>query len=181
MYFAKVDAQIREASGGKRSLDDIVRTMLAARRAGQAMDLALWKTLLARELGPAGLAEFDAMLAGATAVPPSDAFGPCFKRVTRPLRRFDLGFDPLVLASPERVVRGLKPGSAAALAGLRNGDRVLNRFPQDSLQGDQAQTVTLEIARGAEKLTFTYLPRAETVDAYQWQAVASDTCKPAGS
>jgi predicted metalloprotease with PDZ domain len=176
MYFASVDAQIRAASQGKRSLDDMVRTMLAERRAGHPMDLALWKTLLGKELGAKGLAEFDAMLAGGIAVPPSDAFGPCFERVTKPLKRFDLGFDPLVLATPERVVRGLKPGSAAALAGLRDGDRVLNRFPQDALQGDQSRTVTLEIERGGSKLSITYLPRGETVDAYQWQAVPGQTC-----
>jgi hypothetical protein len=181
MYFASVDAQIRAASGGQRSLDDVVRAMLAARRAGQPMDLALWKKLLGEELGASGLADFDAMLAGGIAVPPSDAFGPCFERVTKPLKRFDLGFDPLVLVTPERKVKGLKPGSAAAIAGLRDGDQVLNRFPQDALQGDQTRTVTLEIERDGGKLPVTYLPRGETVDAYQWQPVPGGKCPAAGA
>ncbi|HUD30032.1 MAG TPA: peptidase M61, partial [Novosphingobium sp.] len=181
LYFASVDARIRAASQGKRSLDDVVRTMLAERRAGRPMDLNLWKRLLEKNLGAEGLADFDAMLAGGTVVPPSDAFGPCFERTTKALKRFDLGFDPMILVTPERVVKGLKPGSAAALAGLRDGDRVLNRFPQDALQGDQARTVTLDVEREGRKLSLTYLPRGETVDAYQWQAVPGGKCPAAGS
>lgn len=175
LYFASVDAQIRAASQGKRSLDDVVRAMLAERRAGHPMDLPLWKRLLEQELGAKGLIDFDAMLAGATVLPPSDAYGACFERTTKPLKRFDLGFEPALLASPERVVKGLKPGSAAANAGLRDGDRVLNRFPQDALQGDQTRTVTLEVERAGQKLSFTYLPRGEVVDAYQWQAAPGCT------
>ena len=41
LYFAKLDAEIRAASEGKRSLDDIVRRMLAERRAGKPMDITL--------------------------------------------------------------------------------------------------------------------------------------------
>ena len=168
LYFAKVDADIRAASGGARSLDDIVRAMLAERRAGRSMNLDLWKRLLEAELGEGGIRDFEAMLAGETVLPPADAFGPCFTRVQKPLRRFDLGFDPEVLVSPDRIVRGLKPGSTAEAAGLRGGDRILNRFPQDAMQGDQQATLTLQIERGEERLAVTYLPRGETVQAYQW-------------
>lgn len=171
LYFAKVDAEIREASGGARSLDDIVRQMLAERRKGHAMDLALWKRLLGEQLGKEGLVEFDAMLSGETVVVPSDAFGPGLERFEKPLRRFDLGFDPLVLVSKERTVRGLKPGSEAEKAGLRNGDRILNRFPQDAMQADQAARLTLQVEREGRRLELTYLPRGETVEAYQWRVV----------
>jgi predicted metalloprotease with PDZ domain len=171
LYFATVDAQIKAASRGDRSLDDMVREMLAERRAGRPMDLALWKKLLARELGAKGLSQFDAMLGGATILPSSDAFGPCFERVTKPLRRFDLGFDPLVLSTSERIVTGLKTGSAAEAAGLRNGDRILNRFPQDAMQANQNAILTLQIERDGRQFEVTYKPRGETVEAYQWQAI----------
>ncbi|MBH0114536.1 peptidase M61 [Novosphingobium sp. YJ-S2-02] len=170
LYFASVDAQIRKASNNAHSLDDLVREMLAERRAGRAMDLALWKRLLERELGAPGLARFEAMLAGETVEVPSDAFGPCFTRIVKPLRRFDLGFDPLVLLSKDRVVAGLDPASSAYAAGLRNGDRILNRFPQDAMQGDQEATLTLQLERAGERFELTYLPRGESVDAWQWQA-----------
>lgn len=174
LYFARLDAEIRAASEGKRSLDDIVRRMLAERRAGKPMDITLWRTLLKAELGEPGLAEFDAMLAGQTVIVPSDAFGPCFERTTRELRRFDLGFDPLVLVSKDRIVRDLKPGSKAEKAGLRNGDKILNRFPQDALQGDQNATLTLQVERDGRTFSVTYLPRGEAVPAFQWQAVPEE-------
>ncbi|GAB5348413.1 peptidase M61 [Alteriqipengyuania sp. 357] len=171
LYFAKVDADIRAMSGGARSLDDLVRAMLSERRAGKPMDLALWKRLLRAELGEAGVRQFEAMLDGAVSIPPPDAFGPKFVRVQKPMRRFDLGFDPAVLVSPDRVVRGLKPGSNAARAGLRNGDRITNRFPQDSMQADQQATLTLDILRNGESSQITYLPRGEEVLAYQWESI----------
>lgn len=169
LYFAKVDADIRARSGGQRSLDTLVRAMLAERRAGKPMDLAMWKRLLREELGEEGVRQFEAMLAGAVAIPPSDAFGPEFVRVEKPLRRFELGFDPAVLVSPERIVRGLNPESNAARAGLRNGDRITNRFPQDAMQADQQATLTLEILRDGKPLEITYLPRGEETHTYQWE------------
>lgn len=169
LYFATVDADIRARSGGKRSLDDIVRTMLDTRRAGKPMNEALWRSLLEAALGKPGIAAFEAMLAGATITPPSNAFGPEFRRTTRMLRRFDLGFDPESLLAKSRVVRGLKPGSNAALAGLREGDEILNTFSQDGLQGDQDAYLTLDIKRGGETLHLRYQPRGESVAAYQWE------------
>lgn len=169
LYFAKVDADIRAASKGKRSLDDLVRTMLATRLRGEPMDQALWLRLLRAELGETGIRDFEAMIAGGTVLPPSDAFGPCFRRTTRPLRRFDLGFDPASLLQSPKIVRGLKPDSEAATAGLRNGDVILNTFSQDGLQANQAAYLTLNIRRGKEELSIRYQPRSETVDAYQWE------------
>lgn len=168
LYFASVDAKIRARSNGTRSLDDIVRRMLAERSAGNPMDLALWERLLARELGQEGLADFQAMLAGEIVVPPENAFGPCFRIVTRKLRRFDLGFDPSVLLQPKRIVSGLKPGSEAEKAGLRDGDEILNRFSQDGLQGDQEGILMLQVRREGMERTIRYMPRGEKVDAIQW-------------
>lgn len=169
LYFAKVDADIRAASGGQRSLDDLVRAMLNTRLRGEPMNLALWLRLLREELGETGLREFEAMLAGGTVLPPSDAFGPCFQRTTKPLRRFDLGFDPDSLLQAPKIVRGLKPESEAAVAGLREGDEILNTFSQDGLQANQTAYLTLQIRRDGEEHTIRYQPRGETVSAYQWE------------
>lgn len=171
LYFAATDAAIRRASAGKRSLDDLVRTMLATRRAGKPMNEALYRQLLAGELGERGIADFEAMLRGAVVLPPSDAFGPGFRRIQVPLRRFDLGFDPESLLARPKIVRGLIPGSNAAKAGLRDGDEILNPFSQDGMQGDQQAWLTLEVRRGDARLSLRYQPRGETVPAYQWAIV----------
>jgi len=101
-------------------------------------------------------------------LPEPGGFGPCFTRVTKPMRRYLLGFEPAVLVEPQRIVRGLVTGSAAERAGVRNGDAITKPVPQDMIQGQQDATLTLELLRDGQPLTVTYLPRAETVAAYQW-------------
>lgn len=169
LYFAQLNAQIRKASHGRRSLDDLVLQMIARRRGGLPVDGKAWVSLVRKALGPVGLARFDAMMSGKLVVPASDAFGRCFVRTVAPLRRYELGFDSAVLMEPARIVRGLIPGSAAARAGLRNGDRIVKPVPQDAIQADQKATLTLLIERNGRTFAITYLPRGATVPAYQWK------------
>lgn len=169
MYFAVLDHELRRESGGERSLDDLLRAMLELRRSGNPMDQDAWVRLLQEELGPAAVARFEDMLAGAVMLPEPGAFGPCFTRTTKPLRRYQLGFEPRVLIESPRIVRGLLPDSAAARAGLRNGDEILKPVPQDGIQGDQEAYLELEVRRGEDTFAVRYQPRGETVEAWQWE------------
>jgi predicted metalloprotease with PDZ domain len=180
LYFAVFNEQIRKATGGKRSLDDLVLTMIDRRAHGLPTDENAWVQLLQQTLGDIGVTTLHDMLAGKLVLPESDAFGPCFTRTTAKLRRYELGFDPAVLIQPKRIVRGLVPNSAAAQAGLRDGDEIVKPVPQDGIQADQRATLALLIRRGATEFAITYLPRGEVVDAYQWQRVPGkkdDTCR----
>lgn len=169
LYFAQLNAEIRRTTHGRRSLDDLVLQMITRRRQGRPVDESAWIALVRQALGSHGVAQFRAMMSGKLVVPAADAFGPCFARTTAPLRRYQLGFDSQVLMEPARIVRGLVPGSTAARAGLRNGDRIVKPVPQDGIQADQSATLTLLIARGGRTFPITYLPRGETVQAYQWR------------
>jgi hypothetical protein len=171
MYFAQVDEAIRKESGGSRSLDDLVLEILKRRHDGLPVNQDAWMQLVTRELGQTGGSQFEAMLAGALVIPPSDSFGACYERTTAALRRYDLGFTTDVLSDPGRVVRGLEPGSAAALAGLQNGDHIIKPVPQDGIQADQHALLHLQVQRGDKTLDITYLPRGETVEAYQWKMI----------
>ena len=181
MYFAKVDEEVRKASHGARSLDDLILAMLDRRAHGQPMDQAAWVSVVTQALGSRGKAEFDAMLAGQVVLPPSDSFGPCFERTTAPLQRYELGFEPKVLTEPDRIVRDLITGSAAQRAGLRDGDRIAEPVGQDHLQGEQQAVLTLHILRDGQPLTIRYRPRGETVQAYQWKRVASGASPTCGA
>jgi len=169
LYFAALDDRLRKASGGKTSLDDLVMAMLELEHQGKATGNTDWEALLARHLGASAVEDFHAFLAGATPLPASDAFGPCFRRISIPLRRYELGFLTDVLAQPHRVVRGLVAGSAAAQAGLRDGDEIVTPVPQDGIQGEQSQMLTLNVRRDGKNFPITYLPRGESVDAWQWE------------
>lgn len=172
MYFAVLDGKIRRASGGKRSLDDLIREMVRRRRAGESVPESGWVDLLAKDLGEDGRRVHADMLAGKLMLPESGDFGPCFARTTGKFRRFDLGFEPKSLVGDVKTIRGLVPGSEAAKAGLRDGDVVTYSVAMDSVQGDPARTLTLRVTRDGKTFPVTYLPRGETVDAWQWERVA---------
>jgi hypothetical protein len=171
MYFAVLDGKIRRASGGKRSLDDLIVEMVRKRRTGGSTSEAAWLDLVSREIGEDGRRLHADMLAGRLMLPQGDDFGPCFTRTTAKFRRFDLGFEPKSLVGNIKTIRDLKPGSEAAKAGLRDGDVVTYSVAMDSVQGDPARMLTLKVTRDGRTFPITYLPRGETVDAYQWARV----------
>lgn len=175
LYFATIDAAMRKASGGVRSLDQLMLAMLQRQQAGRTTSNADWEQVLEAELGAGAVSDFRAFLDGKMPFPESDAFGPCFRRTSKSLRRYELGFDPAVLAEPKRIVRGLQPGSAAEAAGLRNGDEIVVPVPQDSIQGDQGRRLELSLLRDGRNFTITYLPRGEAVDTPQWERVPGMT------
>jgi predicted metalloprotease with PDZ domain len=171
MYFAVLDGKIRRASGGKRSLDDLIRVMVRHGKAGDGLGEAMWLDLVAKELGDDGKRLHADMLAGRLMLPAAGDFGPCFTRTTAPFRRFDLGFEPKSLVGDVKAIRGLQPGSEAAKAGLRDGDVVTVSVAMDSVQGDPARMLTLKVNRDGKTFPITYLPRGETTEAYQWARV----------
>ena len=171
MYFAVLDGRIRRASGGKRSLDDLIVEMVRKRRAGAPATEAQWLEMIGQALGEDGHRLHADMLAGRLMLPQSDDFGPCFTRTTAKFRRFDLGFEPKSLVGDVKTIRGLSPDSEAARAGLRDGDVVTYSVAMDSVQGDPKRLLTLKVNRDGRTFPITYLPRGETVDAYQWARV----------
>jgi hypothetical protein len=171
LYFATVDEAVRAASNNARSLDDLVKELRRKQDEGIGLTPAHWEAVLRDELGAPGVEAFHEMLEGAAPLPSSGAFGACFRRTTRDLRRYELGFEPAVLVEQRRIVRDLAPDSAAEAAGLQNGDEILKPVPQDAVQGDQDAYLELQVRRGEKQFPIRYRPRGETVSAWQWERV----------
>ncbi len=171
LYFDAVDAAIRESSAGQRSLDDLLKAFNTRRVSGEAVSSDTWRELLVAELGDTGGEAMDHMLAGQLIVPPGNAFGPCFARVEKAMRRFDLGFERESLFDEPRIVKGLVEDSEAAKAGIRNGDLILQPVPLEDAQSDPDKTLKLQLRRDDESLEVEFLPRGETVQGYLWQRV----------
>ena len=171
MYFAVLDGRIRKASGGKRSVDDLIQTMIERARSDQPLNEAVWVELLRKEIGDEGPAIHKSMMAGGLMLPDSDEYGPCLRRTTKKIRVFDLGFDGRSLTSPTKIIHGLEPGSEADKAGLRENDKVSYGVALDAVQAEVHRTLTLHVTRDGKTFDITYLPRGEAVDAYQWERI----------
>ncbi len=180
LYFAVLNGKIRRASGGKRSIDDLVQTLIDRRKAGLHNTEATWLELLKKEIGEDAITVHRSMLAGGLMLPESGDYGPCFHRVVKQIRRFDLGFDNSSVLGPVKIIKGLKPGSEAEKAGIREGDRFTYGASLDATQGDVTRTLTLNVVRDGKTVPISYLPRGEAVDAYQWErtpGVPEAACK----
>ena len=81
LYFADLDARIRRASSGKRTLDSLMHEVFVRRQRGERFDQAAWLTGISRELGDSERMRFtEIILDGKTIIPDTGAFGPCFTR-----------------------------------------------------------------------------------------------------
>jgi hypothetical protein len=171
LYFFVLDAAIRQASGGARSLDDILLELFTPRADGETVSVRTLTDALAEVLGPGVAAELDSVVVRGTKtvfVPP-DAFGPCFTHSWTQVVVPDFAFDRR--APGVQTVVSLVPSSAAAYAGLRNGDVVTTPIAAELLLSDRVQHMKLDVVRGGELLYLTYLTRPMINESWQWSRV----------
>jgi hypothetical protein len=182
LYAAELDAAVQARSGGKRGLDDLLAALLARAtpapvedKGGDdlptpptvALPATAFRDLLGEELGQDAQARFDAVIVrGEKFLPPSQAFGPCFKSGKKSMARFELGFDESSLV--DRKVHGLKATSAAGRAGLRDGDLL----DQPVVPGGADKALELVVLRDGAKKTIRYLPQGESVNGTSWSRVS---------
>jgi hypothetical protein len=168
IYLASVDAEIRARTGGKRTLDDVVLALVARTQRGGKVTTADWENAIAKILGPKARTEYRAMVAGRKIVPPAGTFAPCFERKAVAERQQDLGFDVLPYMHAPRVIRNLKPSSAAALAGLHEGDKVISGTDVSDPSFKYDKPLTIEVQRDSRTMSFTFTPLGKRVTGYRW-------------
>jgi predicted metalloprotease with PDZ domain len=175
LYFAALDGKIKRLTGGKRSIDDLVRIMVHMQRTGQAITEQTWVDLIGKEIGQDAVALHKSMMSGGVVRPESGDFGPCFRRVDTKIRRYELGFKSKTVDGKTQVSE-LVEGSEAAKAGVQNGDFVvLPIITTDGVKREWKETVTVQVTRDGKTFPITYLPRGAAYDAYQWERVPGVT------
>jgi hypothetical protein len=175
MYFLRLNHQLRTHSQGRRSVDDLVLTVLQRQRAGQKVQAADWRALVVDELGEAAGREYDGMVNGQLIEPPASALAPCLTRSLRQVRAFDLGFDEM----SHTVVRRLRAGSQAALAGLADGDQIDSLDNLQQARKEQDAMLSLQITRDGQQRHVSYLPRAPAAPVWHWDVPAAGSPVPA--
>ena len=180
LYFFALDAAIRQGSGGARSLDDILLDLFARRAAGETVSVRTFINALAKELGRGVGPELDSVVVRGTKtvfVPP-DAFGPCFTHSWTQVVVPDFAFDRRTPGV--QTVVSLVPSSAAANAGLRNGDVITTPIAAELLVNDHVQPMKLDVVRDGELLYLTYVTRPIVNESWQWSrvpGVSVDVCR----
>jgi predicted metalloprotease with PDZ domain len=175
------DAQLRERGSSTAA---ILRGLLLPRPSAtdpQRQPLATERLFAALELllGSQPRADVAALVDAAGPIPYRDTLlGPCFTMQPAEFRKFELGFAVAASIKARRLV-GLVPGSAAAAAGLREGD-VLKGW--SIYGGDTERDAMLQVERDGKVIDITWRPvAASTVAAVRFeprpQADADPACR----
>lgn len=159
---AKWDRELRDKSGGRVGLDDVMRAMVVRAKAlgpasPKAPDLFVE---VARTFGLDAKADIDSVIVGgAPALLPPNAFGACLPVRTASMPAFDYGFD-IDATRKSNTITGLKAGSPAYAAGLRDGMGYAHR--ESGEPGDSRQPMALRVKDKGEERVITYSPVGAT-------------------
>src|SRR5260370_33164295 len=122
-----LDAQIREQSGNKLSLDAVMLTLARQGTENPAMELSSERVLrvAGKYLKPTSRKQLSRLVEEGASIPiPDFPKNPCIRLATEELPLFDLGFDGDVLRS-KKLVAGLGEVWEAVNTGLRAGHQGL--------------------------------------------------------
>lgn len=157
LFATVLDGRIRERSHGARSLDHLLRALVHSNetmRVKLSVDELL--AYATKEGGEAVRADFDDVVVSARRQTlPNDALGGCFEPRDVMYDVLDVGFDLAgTRADAGRKVRGVDPKGAAAKAGLRDGDKLLQA--EDPVA--PRVLTKLEVERDGRPISVSYEP-----------------------
>jgi predicted metalloprotease with PDZ domain len=167
------DRAIFERSGGARSLDDFMREVVEAGRRGEQVST---ERLLARieAWTDSAFAQRvrEIVVEGRTAEIPPDTFAPCFEVELVEMGAFDPGFE-VDASRRAKSVRGVRKGSAAERAGLRDGQSLLGWSVSF---GRPDVPIEMQVREDGEEKAIRWLPQGEPLLVPQVRAVEGADC-----
>lgn len=167
MYFADLDAKLR-SRGAKVSVLDLANEMSRRIDAGEPADRHTWLDVLSARTGPWAIRDWNDMMDGKIIFPVAGAFGPCMHARKQDVRIFDLGFSSPVRLNAGSVIGGLKQGSPAELAGLRNGDLLVTSTDINPAATSLDEPVVLHVRRNGKPMTISFDPRGGSQSGQAW-------------
>lgn len=108
VFWIRLEALIRELSGGHRGIDELVLEMVQlAKTCGKPPTLAEFLGRLDQELGPVARQEYEHHNSGKLIIPPKYSLIPGAVAVRIDMEPFGLGFNEESVLQGPRIVRGL--------------------------------------------------------------------------
>lgn len=169
-----LDATIREESGQRHSLDDVMFDMV--RGADRPFTFERLTTTIDRYLSPtARIALHQAVLNQGQLQAPKriPLLGTCAVPALAMLPTFDLGFD-YDASRAGKTVTGVQEGSPAYAAGLRNGQKLLG-YSVTKWDPDHLDTFRVSSTQGEQRISF--YPRGHGENVWQYE-LQEDACSP---
>lgn len=158
-----LDHRIRQASGGRRTLRNVLLAQRAraerqAREGRNVPVAALFSTVLREETGLDVTPDLARHIRdGQPVLLPSDLLGACFQVATVTQPEFHRGFDAEATMQAGGILTGVRPDSPAHAAGMRNGMRLLRR--ESGTIGDSSVEIVYRVQDGETERTIRYLPQ----------------------
>ncbi|MBC6981590.1 hypothetical protein [Caulobacter sp. 17J80-11] len=147
------DHRLRQATGGQKGLDDVVRAMRGREGGAIARLEAAYPALGGGSLMKDVANYVDA---GGRVLLPADLFGDCAEVRTIQSPVFDRGFDTAKTSARFGVVDGVDPAGPAYAAGLRNGMRILKR--EGGQNGDSRVDLIYRVSDAQGERVIRYKP-----------------------
>jgi predicted metalloprotease with PDZ domain len=164
-----IDANIRARSGGTRSLDDVMRALVARAKTDPDVDANVILDALAAEVDAPTAAWLRPVLLDGKDVPMPTAFDrPKLRLVAKRMQTFDPGLDREKSAA-SGTVSGVRDGGAAHRAGLRNGQalRAFRIGPGADASSPPRATVEIDENGAARVIEYDAVSEPKDVRAYQ--------------
>jgi predicted metalloprotease with PDZ domain len=181
MLFAHwLDLQVRQATQGKASMDDVLLRMQALASESARKVTGDQKPATAAQNLRAALREVAGLDAtqgieqhieqGLPIALPGNIFAPCGELSTVSRPAFDRGFDVQATTQNSNIVAGTRVGSPAHRAGLRDGMRIIRRSGGEI--GNSAVPLAYELQDGAHVRSLSWLPAGEGMDEFRELRIA---------
>lgn len=154
-----LDFTIRSKTNGKRSLDDVMRSLLRSSKPG-SIELSEKRIAdaLRKYLQEQGASDIEKYMVRGELVPADNSFGACASVEDIEYRSFDAGFNMETWAK-SRIFSGVVPGSNAYRAGLRDGQKWVSGA---MMQDDPTSLVKFTVIDGETQKVVQFYP-ASTV------------------
>jgi predicted metalloprotease with PDZ domain len=156
----KLDSQIAARSGGKQSLESVLRTQRRAAQGSPELAVALFRKTLRDETGidiDPDLERFARR--GETLLLPADLLGDCARFVTERRKTFTRGYDADATRRGAGVIAGVDKEGPAYAAGMRDGMQLVRR--ESGKIGDASVELAYRVTEDGVERVIGYMPEGK--------------------